>query len=194
MVRSCERCKIAEFEDVQHRKFCEVCAPFAAIEREKARYYSKKEAISTQRRAFREDNKEELRAQGRAYYAKNKETLNRQSSERYHRVKHEQAPNQILIAARERAGRKGLEFNLTLEDIVIPEVCPYLGIAIHKTEGKQGPHSPSLDRIDNASGYVKGNVEVISNKANRVKSDATWQEIQGIASRLRGLIEERNGA
>lgn len=77
----------------------------------------------------------------------------------------------MLIASRARAKAKGWEHNITLEDIIIPEVCPALGIAMD---------SASLDRHDNAKGYVKGNVRVISTRANSLKSDATREEIAAI--------------
>jgi hypothetical protein len=38
-------------------------------------------------------------------------------------------------------------------------------------------NSPSLDRIDNNKGYVKGNVIIVCSRANCIKNDGTWQEI-----------------
>ncbi|WP_145960516.1 hypothetical protein [Novosphingobium meiothermophilum] len=45
-----------------------------------------------------------------------------------------------------------------------------------------GANSPSLDRIEPELGYVPGNTIVISNRANRLKSDATIDELRAIAS------------
>jgi hypothetical protein len=62
---------------------------------------------------------------------------------------------------------------------VIPIVCPILGIPIIKeVTNKLGPKttSPSIDRIDNSKGYIKGNVQVISNKANVMKGNSTPEE------------------
>jgi hypothetical protein len=42
--------------------------------------------------------------------------------------------------------------------------------------------SPSLDRIDNSKGYVKGNVAVISFRANTLKNNATADELRAIAN------------
>jgi hypothetical protein len=41
--------------------------------------------------------------------------------------------------------------------------------------------SPTLDRIDNAKGYVKGNVCVISKKANTMKNNATPEEVRKLS-------------
>jgi len=38
--------------------------------------------------------------------------------------------------------------------------------------------APTVDRIDNRLGYVKGNIEVISYKANRIKGHLTVSEIE----------------
>jgi hypothetical protein len=90
-------------------------------------------------------------------------------------------------AAKSRAKARGLPFNIETEDIVIPDFCPILGIALQSKIG-MGPSgiganasSPSLDKIDNSKGYVKGNVMVISMRANNLKSNATLEEIFAIA-------------
>jgi hypothetical protein len=84
--------------------------------------------------------------------------------------------------AKSRAKEKGIQFNIEKSDINIPIICPILGIPIikeYKKGKKQGPssNSPSLDRIDNLKGYVKGNVRVISHKANTMKHSATKEEL-----------------
>jgi hypothetical protein len=44
--------------------------------------------------------------------------------------------------------------------------------------------SPSLDRIDPSQGYIKGNVVVISHKANRLKNDAGLAELRALVAWL----------
>lgn len=83
----------------------------------------------------------------------------------------------MLRRVRHRAKARGIPFNLTAKDIKISKRCPVLGIPLRVTPGQQSDHSPSLDRIRPRRGYVKGNVVVISMRANRIKSDATIQEI-----------------
>ena len=91
--------------------------------------------------------------------------------------------------ARQRAKKYGLEFSIEQCDVVIPDLCPVLGISLVSAIGKQGPTnaSPSLDRIDSSKGYVKKNVQVISWKANRVKCDATLEELEKITLHQRKL-------
>lgn len=84
----------------------------------------------------------------------------------------------MLSAAKARAKKFGYEFNLDLTDIVIPEVCPILQIPLSFTDGKQHDGTPALDRVDNSKGYIKGNVRVISHKANRHKADLSIEDIQ----------------
>lgn len=84
----------------------------------------------------------------------------------------------LLCQARYRAKKAGFNFNLELEDVNIPFRCPYLNVVLRSARGT-GPryNSPTLDRIDNNKGYVKGNVEVISYRANMLKRDLTLDEM-----------------
>ena len=96
----------------------------------------------------------------------------------------------MFVGAKGRAKKHGLEFNITLDDIVIPEKCPITGRPLRKisSNGKFCNDSPSLDRINNAFGYIKGNVAVISYKANSRKSDMTLEEV----NRLRNYMMSNN--
>lgn len=83
----------------------------------------------------------------------------------------------MLKDAKKRAKRDNLDFNIVLEDIMIPEYCPISLLKLESSKGNMTPSSPTLDRIDNSKGYVKGNVAVISNRANSMKRDANYDEI-----------------
>lgn len=84
----------------------------------------------------------------------------------------------LLNSARSRAKKKGLLFEIELSDVVIPVRCPILGIrlCVQRGYGRQ-QDGPSIDRIDNSKGYVKGNVWVISDLANRMKAEATREQL-----------------
>jgi hypothetical protein len=86
---------------------------------------------------------------------------------------------QMLSGAKQRAKKKGLQFDLKVEDLYpVYDTCPILGVKLVAGTGKVCPSSPTLDKIDPTLGYVKGNVRVISNKANRMKTDATIEELK----------------
>ena len=90
----------------------------------------------------------------------------------------------MIYAARDRAKLNGLPFDLVVTDIRIPEECPLLGIPLvyGKRIGAISANSPTLDRRDNARGYVRGNVWVISWRANRLKADATLEELERLVA------------
>lgn len=78
---------------------------------------------------------------------------------------------------RSRAKRKGLDFNITKEDLLpIPEHCSVLGSKLEISNGRHTDNSPSVDRIDNNKGYTKDNVRVISSRANFIKNNMTLEE------------------
>jgi hypothetical protein len=86
---------------------------------------------------------------------------------------------QMLLNARARARRLGIEFALDAKDIVIPKVCPVLGIPlVVRSKGKN--NSPSLDRKDNSKGYTSDNIRVISWRANDIKGNATVAELEKV--------------
>lgn len=88
-----------------------------------------------------------------------------------------------MRSAKRRALKRGLPFDLTVEDVEVPRFCPALGIPLYRAAGAaaQGPNSPTLDRIKPELGYVRGNVRVISSRANQIKSDATPAELLQVA-------------
>lgn len=77
------------------------------------------------------------------------------------------------------AKKRGLPFSLTPADAMISACCPVLGTAFDWNDKNR---KPSIDRIDNNKGYIPGNIRVISLRANRLKSDATLEEVIKIAS------------
>ena len=115
-------------------------------------------------RKWRDRNRTHLREYFHEYSVKNPEKM-------------------LWLSARARAKKKGAEFTIEETDIKIPKVCPVFNKPLEKefrpNGGKLGahPYAASLDRIDNSKGYVKGNIQVLSMKANAMKSSASPEEL-----------------
>lgn len=114
---------------------------------------------------------------GKPWYENNKERVKTQRKEYSKKYREQNREKRLWIGAKNRATQQNLEFNIDVSDIVIPKVCPIL-----KTKFKFGTSSAaSLDRIDPSKGYVKGNIQVISRKANLMKNNATVKELKDFA-------------
>lgn len=83
-----------------------------------------------------------------------------------------------------RAKKAGLECTYNPDILVVPDVCPVLGIPLIPC----GPlnNRPSVDRFDNTRGYTDDNVRVISNRANLLKKDASVEEVKALLVYMEG--------
>lgn len=129
------------------------------------------------------------------YYQNNKQVILKRSRDRYelkkdeilkqHKEYHKKRSMESLLLERAKArARKGnLEFNIEEKDIIVPTRCPILGYELYRNIGKLTGNycSPSIDRINSSKGYIKGNIQVISDKANLMKSNATEEELIRLA-------------
>lgn len=92
-----------------------------------------------------------------------------------------------MRSCRARAREKELPFDLTtgyLESIWTG-ICPAFGVSL-SIDAKRGEVGHAqLDRIDPGKGYVQGNVEWLSERANRIKDDATIEDLERILEWLR---------
>lgn len=90
----------------------------------------------------------------------------------------------LLNASRARAKEKDREHTLTLNDLKklfpIDGCCPVFGFKLEWNQAGFRETSPSLDRIDSTRGYTLDNVQIISWKANRIKSYATVEELEAV--------------
>jgi hypothetical protein len=102
----------------------------------------------------------------------------------------------MVAAARCRAREREIEFELDSIEITIPEKCPVLGIPLIKNGGGWGQKdcSPSLDRIDPNKGYTKENTIVVSWRANKLKSNASLDELKKIYEYYRQFNNEQSAA
>lgn len=94
----------------------------------------------------------------------------------------------ILNALRSRCTRDKVPFNLTIDDIQIPEFCPVLGVRLVLDAHTLSTCSPSLDRLIGSLGYVKGNVRVMSHRANTLISNGTLEEHEKVVAFLRTQV------
>jgi hypothetical protein len=101
----------------------------------------------------------------------------------------------LLRSAKSRAQRNNLEFDISIDDIIVPEVCPVLGIELNREVSQRGGQSdsPSIDRIDSSKGYVKGNIWVISLKANRNKGDFTLSQLETLVKLMKEHTNKTEG-
>ncbi len=170
-------------------------------------------------RKWREKNADKVLDYSKSYYAQHQQRiaeyrkrrreedevaakLKEKAKERYFRHKSEmirktrewrlQCPAEyILSSISAKAKRERLDFNLEVSDIVIPEFCPVFGIRLVPLGGKRTDATPSIDRVDNTKGYVKGNVWIISWRANRLKCDATVEELHKIVAAVDKFLAGR---
>lgn len=153
-------------------------------EKRKQYYQSNVEAIKEYRKQYRQNNK----TYSKEYYQNNADKIKERSRE-YNKDNPEK---KMLNTAKKRAKQKNVPFNINEEDVVVPSICPILGIPLERGLGKKvpQPNSPSLDRIVPEKGYVKGNVIVISQRANMIKSNATPEEIIAVGEFYKKLLEQ----
>ena len=128
----------------------------------------------------RRREREVLRRQDPAYVAY------RNRKDKIRRVSNEVSLKKYLLrSAKQRAAKKGLAFDITIEDIELPKTCPLLNIPLQTSLNSRTDNSYSLDRLDSSKGYIKGNVWVISSRANTIKNNATLEELQVLTANLK---------
>lgn len=98
----------------------------------------------------------------------------------------------LYTKAKERAKNKNLEFNIEISDITIPEYCPLLETKLSKGKFKHYQDSPSLDRIDSTKGYIKGNIRVISVRANTMKNSANRELLEVFSKNILTYIDQKD--
>lgn len=90
----------------------------------------------------------------------------------------------MLWRAQQHARIRGYACTITEADIPMPKICPLLGVELNYDARRNDPATASLDRIDSTKGYVPGNVQTISWRANQIKSNATPYELRLIAAKM----------
>lgn len=96
----------------------------------------------------------------------------------------------LYHGCKSRSKKRGIPFDLDIQyvqDLLNEsEVCPLLGIPYDEER-----YTQSLDKIIPELGYIKGNVWVISYRANSIKNDASIEELQMIVQGLSKKLGEK---
>lgn len=94
------------------------------------------------------------------------------------------------VFARKKQNAKSTKWgwNISVSDLVWNKYCPYLGIELDYSCPKRSENSVSLDRLDSTKGYIVGNVVVCSWRGNRIKNDATIEELGLLYHNLKSLL------
>ena len=93
---------------------------------------------------------------------------------------------QMLSNSRIRAKKNSWEHNINTEYLrkIWPKdnICPVLRVKflMGYKMGQSKNLAPSLDRIDSTKGYIYGNISVVSDIVNRVKSDVSMDLLEKI--------------
>lgn len=170
--KQCSRCKktknVSEFsyrkDTGKYRSECKECRRLEYKENKNVR-----EQALNRAKEYYQNKKEEVLTKKRKFYREN-------------------VKKKMLSSAKTRAKKKNVPFDLTEEDIFVPEFCPVLGIPLKVSDKCSTSNSPSLDRIIPEKGYVKNNIVVISHKANTIKNDATIDELKKIVNFYEKLL------
>lgn len=136
----------------------------------------------------------------KTYYIDNTERMKGNQIKRYRTKKNEEPWYIAYCNIKQRAHEKQLEFNLDAEYIksIWTDICPILGIPLYcavfesglsRTQSKAKPmdNSPTIDRMDPNKGYVKGNVCVMSYRANMIKNCGSLEEHEKIVAFLKSI-------
>jgi len=153
--------KLAKYRQDNKEKIVEYNKKYRQNNKEKKVEYDKKYRQDNKEKIakYRQDNKEKIVESLKKYRQNNKEKL-------------------IVRWAKTRANKNNVPFDIDEDYIkkIWPKhnICPIFKIKFERGNLDQ---SPSLDRIIPKLGYVKGNVQIMSHKANRIKNNATFEEL-----------------
>jgi hypothetical protein len=97
----------------------------------------------------------------------------------------------ILNRVKAQAKMKGIEFSITVDDVPWNDFCPILFVPLeYFAKGGRKQNSVSIDRIDSTKGYVKGNVDTISLRANSIKSNLTLEQARNLVTYIQVRLQE----
>jgi len=122
------------------------------------------------------------RIRTKKWRANHPEAVVKSNKERFRNMVLSDPARYLWYKAKVRARDQNAPFTITPEDLIVPKTCPVLGIPLSHGDGKWHAGSPTVDRRIPTLGYVKGNVRVISWRANDLKKDGTLDEFRRIVA------------
>lgn len=172
-IKKCQQCNI---DITNKRKTIKFCSLSCSTKYNRLQILQKNIPINHKRcgkckiiKSFEQFRKNKNSAFGHSYFCKECDSQ---------RV-YTRDPRKVLLnSAKKRAKDNNLEFNLELNDIVLPEYCPILNIKMQFNKKFAMDNSYSIDRIDSNKGYLKDNIQIISFKANTIKNNSTIKELK----------------
>ena len=97
----------------------------------------------------------------------------------------------IWYRTRDNAKNRGDVFDIEVEDIIIPQYCPLLGIELNfNIKNFNEDDYCTIDRIDSSLGYVKGNIQIISRLANTMKNKSTKEQLITFAKNILEIYKD----
>ncbi len=139
-----------------------------------------KDTMLAQKKEYRKNNKDTILVQMKKYRTNNRDTIS--ILRKKYCINNKEKI--LYINAKRRSKERNLEFNIDAEYIksIYPKdnMCPVLHIPLIVGNGKVHKNSPTLDRIIPELGYIKGNIRVISHRANSLKMDSSYDEAKAI--------------
>ena len=91
---------------------------------------------------------------------------------------------EVYNSLKASAKKRNIPFTLTLSELnnlTFPISCPILGIPLRYNRGRAQDDSVSIDRIDSKRGYEIDNIVVVSWRANRLKNNASVEDLKRIS-------------
>lgn len=134
----------------------------------------------------------------REYYLKNQQAVLLKSAKRYALKRNEIRKQSMdryyndligvmIDRTKQRAKKLSIPHTIRRSDILIPEFCPVFGCRLERSlEGHAKSNSPSIDKIDPTKGYIPGNIQILSYKANVMKNNASKDELIKFANWILG--------
>jgi len=130
-------------------------------------------------------------------YSKQYRERNKDKMKEYKQILKQNNPiKYLLIQAKARCKHLGsnIPFDITPDDVEYVTHCPVFGVELkyNSKQSKRGmvvDDAASLDRIIPELGYIRGNVRIISWRANKLKSDITPDEMKAMIVYYSSIIK-----